>query len=291
MDTSKVLYHYCSTETFHKIISSRSLRLSALSFSNDYLEGRLARIIIRSLSNEHDLKIYQIKNIEDMMDLFENSFDSHGFCLSGNGDLLSQWRGYADDGNGISIGFSSKYLNNLISQQSPTRKRPLELTEVLYSDDDQKKVVQPIFDEVLKIVNDPDFDDRFFGGLLSIPSDEVLEYKRNNSAKKKLQLLEAMTELLPKMFTLKTSAFSEESEWRLLESTVYREESLGGHLPSRNQLIPFHQLKLDQIEGVQPILKIFLGPKHRTKHPNLKGFLEQYGFENVAICDSSASYR
>lgn len=31
-------------------------------------------------------------------------------CFSGNGDLLSQWRGYAGDGTGIAIGFKVKYL-------------------------------------------------------------------------------------------------------------------------------------------------------------------------------------
>lgn len=33
-------------------------------------------------------------------------------CFSGNGDLLSQWRGYAGDGTGIAIGFKTKYLKN-----------------------------------------------------------------------------------------------------------------------------------------------------------------------------------
>lgn len=291
MSAPDILYHYCSTDSFHKIISGRSLRLSALSFSNDYLEGRLARLVIRSLSRESNLDEYQKKNIEDLMDLFENSFDSHGFCLSGSADVLSQWRGYADDGNGLSIGFSTKYLKSLIANQQASRNGALALSQVLYTDDDHRKVVKPIFNEVLKIVKDPDFDDRFFGGLLSIAPDNFILDKRNKAAEKKFRLLEAMTKLLPKMFTLKTSAFSEESEWRLQESCVYREVSLGKHVASRNQLIPFHLLNIDKIDDIEPIAEIVLGPKHKTPLPNLKGFLDQYDFKNVVMRTSSASYR
>lgn len=291
MGAPEILYHYCSTESFYKIISGKSIRLSALSFSNDYLEGRLARLVIRSLSTEHGLDEYQKKSIEDLMDLFENSFDSHGFCLSGNGDILSQWRGYADDGNGVSIGFSSKYLASLIKQHNPSRKGALSLSEVLYLNSDHKRVVKPIFDEVSKIVKDPDFDDRFFGGLLSIAPDQYILDRKNKASEKRFRLLEAMTKLLPKMFTLKTTAFAEESEWRLQESTVFREESVGDHSSSRNQLIPFHSLSLDSIDNAEPIVELVLGPKHKTPHPNLKGFLEQHGFKNVALRNSTASYR
>jgi hypothetical protein len=291
MSCPEILYHYCSTDSFYQIISNQSIRLSALSFSNDYMEGRLAREIIRSLSDKYYLNDYQKRSIEELMDLFENSFDSHGFCLSEYGDLLSQWRGYADDGNGIAVGFSTTYLNNLLKHQTSSRKGMLSLTQVFYSNTDHEKIVKPIFDEVSKIVIDPDFDDRFFGGLLSITPDEHISDKRNKSAKKKMQLLEAMAKLLPKMFTLKTSAFSEESEWRLLESSVLRNESFGKHSPARNQLIPFNLLKLDPVGEINPIVKVILGPKHKTPHLNVKGFLEQHGFKDVDLRDSSASYR
>lgn len=239
----------------------------------------------------HNLDEYQKKNIEELMDLFERSFDSHGFCLSGNADILSQWRGYADDGNGLSIGFSSKYLLRLISKQPPLRKEMLSLEEILYSEDDHKKAIQPIFDEVRRTVQDPSFDDRLFGGLLSIPPDSDVLDKRNKSAQKKLELLKAMIKLLPKMFTLKTISFLEEAEWRLLESSVLREQPSSGHSSSRNQIIPFHLLNLDPIDGVEPIFELVLGPKHKTQHSNLKGFLDQHGFKKVDLRDSLASYR
>lgn len=45
---SAVLHHYCSTETFMAIVASKSIRLSALSMSNDSEEGRLVLRLTRS---------------------------------------------------------------------------------------------------------------------------------------------------------------------------------------------------------------------------------------------------
>ncbi|MDP2064189.1 MAG: DUF2971 domain-containing protein, partial [Phaeovulum sp.] len=37
-----------------------------------------------------------------------------GFCLSEESDLLSQWRGYAQDGAGFSVSFSVEKLKHII---------------------------------------------------------------------------------------------------------------------------------------------------------------------------------
>lgn len=52
-------------------------------------------------------------------------------CFSREGDLLSQWRAYADDGAGFSVGFTSSWLN---------RKHgncPMKLLEAEYDEDRQ----------------------------------------------------------------------------------------------------------------------------------------------------------
>ena len=110
MDKPKVLYHYCSTDSFYKIISDGMIKLSSLSFSNDSREGRLARDTIEKLCIENKLSPDKTNHIKGVINLLEERTDSHGFCLSERGDLLSQWIMYADDANGISIGFSKEYL-------------------------------------------------------------------------------------------------------------------------------------------------------------------------------------
>lgn len=47
-----VLYHYCSTDTFHAIVSKSCVRLSALSLSNDTLEGKMVSEVTCRLSSD-----------------------------------------------------------------------------------------------------------------------------------------------------------------------------------------------------------------------------------------------
>ena len=46
------------------------------------------------------------------------------FCLSEEKDLLSQWRGYADDGKGIFIGFNGEFLDGICSLYTSPSKDP-----------------------------------------------------------------------------------------------------------------------------------------------------------------------
>lgn len=48
-----------------------------------------------------------------------------GFCLSERGDLLSQWRGYAAQGRGVSIAFRPIFLNAFLLQMKQMRISPL----------------------------------------------------------------------------------------------------------------------------------------------------------------------
>lgn len=59
-------------------------------------------------------------------------------CFSENGDLLSQWRGYADNGRGVTIGFDYNTLQEYVKQNFGI----LELKNVVYiSEEDRQKLV------------------------------------------------------------------------------------------------------------------------------------------------------
>jgi hypothetical protein len=291
MSTPDILYHYCSTEAFHSIISGRSLRLSGLSFSNDYLEGKLARQLIGDLCDQSGFDAYQKKRVEDLLTLIDQYFDGHGFCLSEDGDVLSQWRGYANNGNGISIGFSTKYLEKIVDTKFDQISSLLSLSKVLYRKEEHMQIIQPIFDKVHRVVNDPDFRDMTLGGLLSIASSDYLNQKKKKTEAKGQELVSVISKLMPKMFILKSNAFAEEVEWRLIQSGVSRGDDHSDYMPALTTLIPYQSIDLDVIEGFPPITKIFLGPKHTTPIPIVKAFLIKHGFGNVPICTSVASYR
>lgn len=64
----------------------------------------------------------------------QDSFNPQAFtfCFSKDGDLFSQWRAYAADGTGVSIGFDSEIISKL-TPLSPE----LYLKDVIYKKDKQ----------------------------------------------------------------------------------------------------------------------------------------------------------
>lgn len=99
------LYHYCSNEVFFSIVDRREIWLSSLNLSNDSMEGKLLSSVILQLASDDGLQADHLRLLREQVEYLEGYFDGLGFCLSERGDLLSQWRGYAADGAGVSIGF------------------------------------------------------------------------------------------------------------------------------------------------------------------------------------------
>ena len=124
------LYHYCRLETFLSIITNKTIRASDCNKTNDTEESRwISSLIIDSFLLEiksHPLfcskyaiedKLIYIKNLISSViegTFYENKRNMLTFitCFSEEGDLLSQWRGYANDGAGLSIGFNKSILQS-----------------------------------------------------------------------------------------------------------------------------------------------------------------------------------
>lgn len=53
-------------------------------------------------------------------------------CFSKNGDLLSQWRAYAEDGKGFSIGFDSNYIYHGLG---------VNINSVVYEEETQYRLI------------------------------------------------------------------------------------------------------------------------------------------------------
>jgi len=123
-----ILYHYCSTEAFHSIISSRSIWLSALALSNDSMEGKMLIDAFTRLAKRDKIDRQSLVLLQDKI-LAYHKDEGFGFSLSLEGDLLSQWRGYAEDGCGVSIGFSKSYLQKLTKKNSKPGHDLLSLYE------------------------------------------------------------------------------------------------------------------------------------------------------------------
>jgi hypothetical protein len=102
----KVLYHYCSTESFYGIITNKNIRLSNCIYSNDPNENRIYKNLLISISQKSDnenIRIFAKKVLDNRFEPIDEMC-SYIFCLSEKADDLNQWRIYGDHGFGFMIG-------------------------------------------------------------------------------------------------------------------------------------------------------------------------------------------
>lgn len=286
----KTLYHYCSTSSFLSIIKTRSIRLSSLTLSNDSKEGKILSDTLNKLFEDESLDKEVYEQIRSAVGFLEEIFDGLGFCLSEVGDLLSQWRGYANDGGGFSIGFSKKYLE-LLKDNLPRKKPKYQICKVLYDRVEHQKAVKPIYDAIKSVVESGKLCYPRPKGLLSISSDddiqeEIDEYKK---AYKKL-ILSVLSKGLSNLFSLKSEAFVEEKEWRLISYLIKDESDNCSYFSKNNKIVPYRIFPLIPLE-LEPISEVIIGPKNITPDFVVDGLLNKYGYKGVKISRSKATYR
>ena len=286
-----ILYHYCSNNSFHSIIENRRICLSSLSLSNDSMEGKLVAEILVRIAKADGLDQAATHRLQQSVSILEQVFDGLGFCLSEDGDLLSQWRGYAADATGVSIGFSKDYLEQLAKTSRPVQgsdKPGFTLQRVEYDPAIQEELIKPTYIEIKKLINEGAFKFPSRRSLLDWRSDD--EVKRDDEKIKRAFSNLSMRVLLlfEKLFLLKTDAFSEEKEWRLISYLVKRDDTCSFRALN-DRIVPFREYELLELES-KSIVEVILGPKNTTPDYVIDGLLKQSGFTNVKILHSNATY-
>lgn len=207
MDNSipQLVYHYCSSETFVKIIESSVLRMTNITKSNDYEEvvysaeyfKRAFRNGCRKFIKDYkDSDFAEIFEQIDFDDLVENcikceSLVYYTVCFSETEDLLSQWRGYASDGTGVSIGFEKTIF------EAALKHRMFKFGRVIYDiSEAQASFTQLVYTRLLDV------------------------YEKKSTPKTTDDYINALNKLVSLLVYstvfYKNPAFSEEREWRLV---------------------------------------------------------------------------
>jgi hypothetical protein len=285
-----ILYHYCSTASFHAIAQSHSLWLSSLSLSNDTLEGKVVATALMRVAKKHLLDEYSIKRLHDAIEGFEQIVDGLGFCLSEDGDLLSQWRGYAADATGVAIGFSTTYLRWL-SETFKLRKEPsFTLQKVEYEPSAHESLVEPTYHKAKVFIEAGAFKWSRPRTLLDNRTDEEVEHEKEAIQIVNSELFQALQPLSSKLYQLKAYAFREEREWRLFSYLMKGRKNLCLYRAPQDRIIPYRKFELIELER-NPITEVVLGPKHGTPPKVVEDFLSQNGYGAVQVRRSEGSYR
>jgi len=278
-----VLFHYCSNNTFLSIIENKCVWLSSLSLSNDSMEGKIIKQILSDLCKENGITELEREQVISYIQELEDNMDGLGFCLSEDGDLLSQWRGYADDASGIAIGFSKEYLE-LLSKK--IKKHGFKLHKVNYDSSKQRKVIQPIYDKITKHIKSrtPNLMTLAIG--TKADKSQIKNYKLET-----IRLsIQTLVSFVTKIFSFKSQAFSEEKEWRLLAYSIKPGEKNCNYYSRGDYIVPYRKFALEDV-GCSPIKEVILGPRNLTPIHVIENILASSGFIDVTVRKSIATYR
>lgn len=279
-DQHPTLYHYCSTSTFLSIIQRKCLWLSDVNTMNDFGEVNWAydRFIEAANAVLDQVGREFVELVDEIISTSQLRLLPMLCAFSTDGDVLSQWRAYADDGSGVAIGFDAKKVGTL-----SIRIAPIEYSR-------EKQV------------------EHFRTWLLAA---HELHTALPEKEKKKF-LFEMGTLLSVDMAFYKNPAFSEEKEVRILRALDARINEQGqwtltdnggsGERVSRKKLpvhfraarnggvVSYVELPLSGL-GAEAITEIVVGPKSPNSGNEISMALNAAGFRNVRIRQSTATYR
>ena len=110
-----LLYHYTDAAGLLGIVSTNRLWATDVDFLNDPSEGTLfpKRLLENMRQKPGGLSALETEIIDLIeAELAKHTTDSRTFSVSfcGEGDLLSQWRGYGSFGSGYAIGFDPEHI-------------------------------------------------------------------------------------------------------------------------------------------------------------------------------------
>ncbi|MDD5505513.1 MAG: DUF2971 domain-containing protein [Candidatus Omnitrophica bacterium] len=285
-----ILYHYCSNDEFYSIITNSAIWLSSLSLSSDSMEGKLVTSLISEMAKYDQFDAITIQRLQNYVSSLEKVIEGLGFCLSAEGDLLSQWRGYAEDASGVSIGFSKGYLDKLSEANRNPQIPGFTLQKVEYDRKLQEELIKPTYNKIKELINKGAFKMPLEPTILGLKSQQEIDAENEETKKTFSAFSITILQLLASLFLLKTKAFCEEREWRLISYLVKSPDDQCSFRPSLDKIIPYIICPLLDLKE-DPILQVILGPKNKTPECFIDSFLKQNKFKNVSVIRSEASYR
>ena len=267
IDGMYFLHHYTDIYGFLGIFNTKSLWASNAFFLNDSSEIEYGLKLSYDLFKDFYLSIKSEKIKEILKSFYE---DYSGFVLSSNlflisfcedGDLLSQWRGYTPNNDGISFRFNLQVLRTLPQ---------FTLYKVVYNKEIQLKIINYLFD----LLND------------------LMEYLEKTKAESFLHYFNLwITIFTTILLTFKDLSFSEEKEWRLIHNyDAVGNNKIIEYRIKNNYVLPY--VKIEKLNLVNLISNITIGPSSNNKilEKSISYYLDSNNY-NININFSNIPYR
>jgi hypothetical protein len=274
------IYHYCGVNGFLGIVRERELWLSHCRFMNDYAEHvgilRQAHEYLQGLTLHGSQGEFR-RALQHLSALVQQS--PYLACFSAEGDLLSQWRAYANDGAGFAIGFSRAAIKRLCDDREQATDCSLSLRQVSYDPSQASDMLRATIQRHLADPNVADWRKNTLVGL-------------------------ARAEIWALAAECKNRGFREEREWRIVMSPAITIDDKYGPVADRgvsdkrfrvsaNGIVPYCVLQFPETA----ITEVRLGPKNYAREQETRETLREllrasgYDVSKIEIEPSEATYR
>ncbi len=287
IENSEIVYHYTTLESFISIIESQSFHFTNLNYLNDRKEyDHGVEIILDTLKlhaqNEaSDSKLKILTYIDQNLESVHKS-SRYISCFSKNGDLLSQWRSYGNQGKGIAVGFKTSDLEYFDGGY-------VNCFNIEYREEYQRKIIY----EIIQIILD------YFENIKN--SIDWIGYNYE------LLISKSIVKILEEFISnFKDPSFDEEKEFRLeykIDGNINENDNSKLFFRSNGSLIiPFYKIEyVDKNDTLSiqskykklPIEKIIIGPSldYELNKNSIEIFLSKLGYKNIEIIQSKIPYR
>lgn len=253
-----MIYHYCGKEVFEKIVETKIIWLSDITKMNDEGEYKSGFQIINDILKSYS-DVDETIATEMSPNNINNTFKVLVSCFSRDGDVLSQWRAYADDGHGFSIGFDMEMIkqhhlfNRYLEKMEPISGK-ISFISVNYDRSEFEREVRQL----------------------------IKTYKDSKSPIKFKLLSRA---LMYMAIRYKDSFFKEEQEVR---GFIAPEERIKGddYIIERRDcsygVAHYHRLNTS-FQDIHAIKEVVIGPKNAATIEEVQNRLKNFGIENIPV--------
>lgn len=295
-----LIYHYCSPSTLLAILQSKCLRLGDVGAMNDSMERQWGfDALQQELSVRHE---YADSLFMEVMDsaIYRASYETMTMasCFSIEGDMLSQWRAYAENGAGFAIGFDPAELQML----------PVSLLEVCYDPQVQDERIADGIDRIIEMYEAIiAFDQVKVGRQISRDPKAVREELSDDLNRQVVDFTLAAKYLTHDLVAFKSRAFSEEREVRIVHhAAVNPKDGTVELVPTRHPdawpdrrepklgfmmrgSVPY--CYMDMPISTSFVKEVVIGPRAAVDEDSVQRLLSTLGYKSAEIWTSSASYR
>jgi hypothetical protein len=261
--SQRELFHYTDLQGFLGIVDGRSLWASDMLCLEDASEASYAYRLIKRVLNRDFASIPRAHREHFLMMLVEGGFLIYApfvACFCEDGDLLSQWRGYGGNGEGLALAFKVDWLSSL-------RRSGFELRRVIYRPDDQVELISKYLQGVVDLLqhrNSSADDARWLWALASSAAEDLIAI-------------------------IKDPAFEQEQEWRLVNLHMQDRRKIK-YRRSGSRVVPYMLIPIEP----RSIAAVVRGPYFAgTESRGIRQILHRRGFPEASarVQDSKVPIR